>query len=175
MAIEVSKMVKQMQSMQATMLSIQSFMTNQGSVKSIQGRDGSGDVPFDGCVGFQEEVNAMGYQQKDMGCVYSQTYNPKWRHHPNLSWSNNNVLNSDMLNKEANQGFNKNRGYYQGQGSGSNQPNQWNRQENFNQQPRQQQRDTILLDGQRLSSIEALVTNMGASVRIPVFFNWLIS
>ncbi|KAK0572692.1 hypothetical protein LWI29_035517 [Acer saccharum] len=47
-AIEVSKLAKQMQSMQATMLSMQSFMTNQGSASHIQGRDGSGDMSFNG-------------------------------------------------------------------------------------------------------------------------------
>ncbi|KAK0606882.1 hypothetical protein LWI29_005562 [Acer saccharum] len=68
-AIEVSKLAKQMKSMQATMLSMQSFMTNQGSASHIQGRDGSGDMSFngEGCVGFQEEVQAMGYQQRDRG------------------------------------------------------------------------------------------------------------
>ena len=71
-----------------------------------------------------------------------------------------------MLNKETTQGFNNNRGYYQGQGSGSGQGNQWNRQENFNNnQARQQQKEPILSNGQRLSSIEALVTNMGASMK----------
>ncbi|KAK0608037.1 hypothetical protein LWI29_024571 [Acer saccharum] len=133
-AIEVSKLAKQMQSMQATMLSMQSFMTNQGSASHIQERDGSGDMSFngEGCVGFQEEVQAMGYQQRDRGGVFSQTYNPKWRQHPNLSYSKNNALNSDMLSQEVNQGFNNNqgfnsRGFYQGQGSGSGQANQWNR------------------------------------------------
>ncbi|KAK4858337.1 hypothetical protein QYF36_014879 [Acer negundo] len=124
-----------MQSMQAIMLSMQSFMTNQRNVSHIHGRDGSGDVSFNGerCDRFQEEVQAMGYQQRDMSGVISQTYNPKWRNNPNLSWTNNNVLNSNMLSREVNQGFNNNRGYYQ--------------------------------DGQRLSSLEALVANMGASMK----------
>ncbi|KAK0588714.1 hypothetical protein LWI29_004525 [Acer saccharum] len=157
--IKVLKLAKQMQSMQATMLSMQSFMTNQGSASHIQGRDGSGDMSFngEGCVGFQEEVQAMGYQQRDRGGVFSQTYNPKWRQHPNLSYSNNNALNSDMLSQEVNQGFN-NRGFCQGQGSGSGQPNQWNRQENFNNQVRQQQREAVLLDGQRRPLMASLVT-----------------
>ncbi|KAK0603244.1 hypothetical protein LWI29_002858 [Acer saccharum] len=154
-AIEVSKLAKQMQSMQATMLSMQSFMTNQGSASHIQQRDGSGDMSFngEGCVGFQKEVQAMGYQQRDRGGVFSQTYNPKWRQHPNLSYLNNNALNSDMLSQEVNKGFNNNqgfnnRGFYQGQGSGSGQANQWNRQENFNNQARQQQKEAVLSDGQ---------------------------
>ena len=146
-AIEVSKLAKQMQSMQATMLSMQAYMTNQGNASLIQGRDGSGDVPFDGCVGFQEEVQAMGYQQRDGGGGFPQTYNPNLRNYPNLSWTNNN-----------------NRGYYQGQGSGSSQANQWNRQENFNNQARQQV-EPVLPDGQRLSTLEALVTHMGASMK----------
>ncbi|KAK0608209.1 hypothetical protein LWI29_027157 [Acer saccharum] len=119
--IEVSKLAKQMQSMQATMLSMQSIMTNQGN----------GDVPFDRCVGSQEEVQAIGYQQRDMGGAFSQTYSQKWQNHPNLSWINNNALNSNMLNKGANQTYNNNQGYYQGEGSGNNQSNQWNQLGNF--------------------------------------------
>ncbi|KAK0575813.1 hypothetical protein LWI29_007556 [Acer saccharum] len=156
-AIEVSKLAKQMQSMQAIMLSMQSFMTNQGSASHIQGRDGSGDMSFngEGCDGFQEEVRAMGYQQRDRGGVYSQPYNQKWRGHPNLSYSNNNALNSDLLSQEVNQGYNNNRGFYQGQGSGSGQANQWSRQENFNNQARQQV-EPILPDGQRLKLLGAV-------------------
>ncbi|KAK0590754.1 hypothetical protein LWI29_031268 [Acer saccharum] len=69
MVIEVSKLAKQMQSMQAMMLSMQSYMTNQGNVSLIQGRDRGGDMSFngEGCVGFQEKVQAMGYQQRDRG------------------------------------------------------------------------------------------------------------
>ena len=172
-AIEVSKLAKQMQSMQATILSMQSFITNKGNASHIQGRDASGDMFFngEGCDVFQEEVQAMGYQQRDRGGMYSQPYNQKWRGHPNLSYSNNNALNSDLLNQEVNQGFNNNQGYnnnrgfYQGQGSGSGQANQWSRPENYNNQARQQQREAVLSDGQRLSSLEALVTNMGASMK----------
>ena len=53
---------------------MQSFMTNQANVSLMQGRDRSGDMSFneEGCVGFQEEIQAMGYQQRDMGGVYSQ-------------------------------------------------------------------------------------------------------
>ncbi|KAK0579601.1 hypothetical protein LWI29_028541 [Acer saccharum] len=149
-AIEVSKLAKQMQSMQATMLSMQSFITNKGNASHVQVRDGSGDMSFngEGCDGFQEEVQVMGYQQKDRGGMYSQSYNQKWRGHPNLSYSNNNALNSDLLSQEVNQGYNNNRGFYQGQGSGSSQANQWSRQENFNNQARQQQREAVLSDGQ---------------------------
>ncbi|KAK0585347.1 hypothetical protein LWI29_027209 [Acer saccharum] len=164
--IEVSKLAKQMQSMQATMLSMQSFITNKGNASHVQGRDGSGDIFFngEGCDGFQEEVQAMGYQQRDRGGVYSQIYNPKWRQHPNLSYSNNNALNSDMLSQEVNQGFKNNqgfnnRGFYQGQGSGSGQANQWNRQENFNNQARQQQREAVLSDGQsfNVNSVDTII------------------
>ncbi|KAK0599249.1 hypothetical protein LWI29_003611 [Acer saccharum] len=79
LAIEVSKLAKQMQSMQATMLSMQSFMTNQGSASHIQGRDGSGDMSFngEGYVGFQEEVQAMGYQQRDRGALNGTHVNVK--------------------------------------------------------------------------------------------------
>ncbi|KAK0601613.1 hypothetical protein LWI29_025829 [Acer saccharum] len=59
-----------------------------------------------------------------------------------------------MLSQEVNQGFN-NRGFYQGQGSGSGQANQWNRQENFNNQAMQQQREAVLLDGQRISAMNS--------------------
>ncbi|KAK0575699.1 hypothetical protein LWI29_005343 [Acer saccharum] len=160
-AIEVSKLAKQMQSMQATMLSIQSFITNKGNASHVQGRDGSGDMSFngEGCDGFQEEVQAMGYQQRDRGGIYSQSYNQKWRGRPNLSYSNNNALNSDLLSQEVNQGYNNNRGFYQDQGSGSSQANQWSRQENFNNQARQPQREAVLLDGQsfNVNSVDTII------------------
>ncbi|CAN6576807.1 unnamed protein product [Malus baccata var. baccata] len=39
----------------------------------------------------QEQVNLMNsYNQRPRNDVYSNTYNPSWRDHPNLSWRNNN-------------------------------------------------------------------------------------
>ncbi|KAB2595254.1 hypothetical protein D8674_017561 [Pyrus ussuriensis x Pyrus communis] len=39
----------------------------------------------------QEQVNLMNsYNQRPRNDVYSNTYNPSWRDHPNLSWKNNN-------------------------------------------------------------------------------------
>ncbi|XP_050104654.1 uncharacterized protein LOC126584261 [Malus sylvestris] len=42
----------------------------------------------------QEQVNLMNsYNQRPRNDVYSNTYNPGWRDHPNLSWKNNNFQN----------------------------------------------------------------------------------
>lgn len=44
--------------------------------------------------------------QRQGGGVYSNTYNRKWRNHPNLSWSNNNALNPSPQQQQ--QGFQNN-------------------------------------------------------------------
>nr|XP_028944591.1 LOW QUALITY PROTEIN: uncharacterized protein LOC114819587 [Malus domestica] len=47
----------------------------------------------------QEQVNLMNsYNQRPRNDVYSNTYNPSWRDHPNLSWRNNNQNQNQFQN-----------------------------------------------------------------------------
>ena len=38
---------------------------------------------------FVEQANVIGYSKQPNNSPYSNTYNPGWRNHPNLSWKNN--------------------------------------------------------------------------------------
>ena len=51
---------------------------------------GVSDAGFMG-DGYIEQVNYVGnqFQGRQANNPYSNTYNPRWRNHPNFSWSNN--------------------------------------------------------------------------------------
>ncbi|XP_024200494.1 uncharacterized protein LOC112203807 [Rosa chinensis] len=57
-----------------------------------------------------EQCNLLDYQTKLKNDPYSNTYNPGWRNHPNFGWGGN-------QNREQGQGYQRQRGGYQGASS----------------------------------------------------------
>ncbi|KAK1588944.1 hypothetical protein Q3G72_028877 [Acer saccharum] len=103
--IQMANLAKQVQAMMAQN---SNRAQQQLGVNLVQDGDG---IPFE-----PEEVQAFNYQ-RGRNDPYSNTYNPAWRNHSNLSYSDpNTALNSHQLIPQNTQGTNQggyNRGTYQ--------------------------------------------------------------
>ncbi|XP_022158611.1 uncharacterized protein LOC111025065 [Momordica charantia] len=65
-------------------------LTGTANVNQIQGISCSfceGDHHYNNCPGNPESVYYLGNPQNNRNNLYSNTYNPGWRNHPNFSWS----------------------------------------------------------------------------------------
>ena len=164
--IQMANLAKQVQAMMAQN---SNRAQQQLGVNLVQDGDG---IPFE-----TEEVQAFNYQ-RGRNDPYSNTYNPAWRNHSNLSYSDpNTALNSHQLIPQNTQGTNQggyNRGTYQGQGSNS-QPQQWNNAANRDSttyQPKKRSLEEIVTSlaenterfsrdtNQRINNVEASIKNL---------------
>ncbi|KAK0581165.1 hypothetical protein LWI29_010811 [Acer saccharum] len=82
----------------------------------------------EGQIGQEKEAQAFGEFQRQKNDMYSNTYNPGLKNHPNLSWSNNN-----HLGVSNNQSGNNYQGANNNQGSSNNPPTDFNSQAPSNQ------------------------------------------
>ena len=66
-----------------------------------------------------EEVNAFNEYRKPTSGLFSETYNPRWRNHPNFSWKHSHPLNQGGNSTQAQNQYRKS---YQAQPSASQEP-----------------------------------------------------